>query len=381
MADLARAETPPGGGHLTAILDHLTRRIRAEGPVSVAEFMADALYHPDHGYYMTRDPFGRDGDFTTAPEISQMFGELIGAWCTERWKAIGQPDTVHLIELGPGRGSLMVDALRAADVEPEFRSALLIHLVEISPVLREVQRATLAGGAVPVDSICWHIGLETLPEGPLLVIANEFFDALPIQQFERTDAGWCERLVTIDNGGFQFSLSSPLPSREIFFPCGILETAVCGAIVEVRSVAIAAATQIAARLTRNGGSALFIDYGHRSSAVGDTLQSLRGHAINDALCDPGMADLTAQVDFGAIERSVRSQVDVHGPVTQGLFLKRLGIEVRAAALVRNASDTTASEIVSACRRLVDNKQMGGLFKVMALTSHNQSTPPGFDPTL
>jgi NADH dehydrogenase [ubiquinone] 1 alpha subcomplex assembly factor 7 len=344
----------------------------------VAEFMADALYHPKHGYYMTRDPFGRGGDFTTAPEISQMFGELIGAWCAERWQAMGRPDTVHLTELGPGRGTLMVDALRAAEIEPKFRGALSIHLVEISPVLQQVQRATLAGNSVPTDTLHWHLGLETLPEGPLLLIANEFFDALPIRQFERTVAGWCERLVTTDESSFQFSLSPPLPEREILVSCEILETAACGAIVEMRPAAIASATQIAARLARHGGSALFIDYGHHSSAAGDTLQSLRGHAINDVLCNPGSADLTAHVDFGAIERSVRGQVDVHGPVTQGLFLRRLGIELRAAALARSATDNVAIEITSACRRLVESDQMGGLFKVMALTSHNQSPPPGFE---
>ena len=344
----------------------------------VAEFMTDALYHPDHGYYMTRDPFGRDGDFTTAPEISQMFGELIGAWCTERWQAIGRPETVHLIELGPGRGTLMADALRAADVEPEFRSALSIHLVEISPVLRETQRATLAGGAVPIDTIRWHAGLGTLPEGPSLIIANEFFDALPIHQFERTAVGWCERLVAIEAGSFRFSLSSPQPASEISIPSGILEAAECGAIVEVRPPATTAVTEIARRLARHTGSALFIDYGHPSSAAGDTLQSLRGHAINNPLCNPGLADLTAHVDFGAIERAARGQVDVHGPVTQGAFLMRLGIEVRAEALARDATDIVADDIASACRRLVKSDQMGSLFKVMALTSHNQSIPPGFD---
>ncbi len=378
MADLAGTETAAIGGHLTAIGDHLKRRIRAEGPVSVADFMADALYHPAHGYYMTRDPFDRGGDFTTAPEISQMFGELVGAWCAERWQAMGRPETVHLTELGPGRGTLMVDALRAAEIEPEFRSALSMHLVEISPVLQQVQHATLVANAVPIETVHWHRGLETLPEGPLLIVANEFFDALPIRQFERTGAGWCERLVAMDQGSFQFSLSPPLSEREILTPCEILETAACGAIVEVRPAAICSAKQIAARIARHSGSALFIDYGHRSSAAGDTLQSLRGHAINDVLCNPGLADLTAHVDFAAIERSVRDQVDVHGPVTQGLFLRQLGIELRAAALARGATNNIAIEITRACRRLVESDQMGSLFKVMALTSHNQSPPPGFE---
>ncbi len=363
---------------MTASSDHLSRRIRSEGPVSVAEFMADALYHPMHGYYMTRDPFGSGGDFTTAPEISQMFGELIGAWCTERWQAIGRPERIHMIELGPGRGTLMADALRAASVEPEFHRALAVHLVEISPVLRDVQRATLSGETEQIDSIHWHTGLETLPKGPSLIVANEFFDALPIRQFERTSAGWCERLVTVERENFRFTLSPPLPAHEIPVSSGIRDTAECGAIAEVRPAAAAAAAQIAAHLARFGGSALFIDYGHQSSGTGDTLQSLRRHAITDALCDPGAADLTAHVDFDAIERSVSADVDVHGPVTQGVFLRRLGIEVRAEALARNTTAARASDIAKAGRRLVENDQMGRLFKVMALTSRDQSVPPGFD---
>jgi NADH dehydrogenase [ubiquinone] 1 alpha subcomplex assembly factor 7 len=377
MVHMALPKNTSSGGDLTAMSEYLAGRICTKGPLSVAEFMAEALYHPKHGYYMTRDPFGRAGDFTTAPEISQMFGELIGAWCGERWQSIGRPETLHLIELGPGRGTLMADILRTTDVQPEFANAISIHLVEISTVLREQQRATLANSPMPVDGMHWHIGLETLPDGPLLVIANEFFDALPIHQFQRTATGWCERQITKYKTGFQFSLSSPSAALEALVPCDIHESSEVGAIFESRPEAISITKQIAARISRHGGAALFVDYGHEVSAVGDTLQAVRGHVESDILSDPGSADLTAHVDFGAIEWAASDLADVHGPTNQGDFLKRLGIAFRAEALARNATESVAGDIVSGHHRLVDSDQMGNLFKVMALTTRDMDAPPGF----
>ena len=377
MANLALAEIAACGDDLTAMSEHLAGRIRAEGPITVAEFMAEALYHPVHGYYMTRDPFGSAGDFTTAPEISQMFGELVGAWCSERWQAMGRPDSINLLELGPGRGTMMCDVLRAAGTQPEFLRAVSIHFVEISPVLRERQRATLAKSVTPVDAMHWHVGLEALPSGPLLVFANEFLDALPIHQFEQTAKGWCERQITKDETGFRSLLSSPLPSPETVIPRVIDESSDIGAIFETRPDAIKIARQIAAHISQHSGAALFIDYGHEASSAGDTLQAVRGHAKCDPLSEPGSADLTAHVDFDAIRQATSDLVDVHGPVTQGNFLRRLGIDLRAEILARNTTKSVTDNIATAYHRLVDNDQMGSQFKVMALTNRDIEAPPGF----
>ena len=356
---------------------HIAGRIRAEGPITVAEFMAEALYHPVHGYYMTRDPFGSVGDFTTAPEISQMFGELVGVWCTERWQAIGQPESINLLELGPGRGTMMSDVLRAASAQPKFFNAISVHLVEISNILRERQRSMLAKSVTSVDTLHWHVGLESLPPGPLLVLANEFLDALPIQQFELTTEGWCERQITTDEIGFRFLLSSPLLSPAIVIPRIIDERSDVGAIFETRPDATRIARQIAVHISQHNGAALFIDYGHKVSSVGDTLQAIRGHRKCEPLSEPGSADLTAHVDFGAFGQAAGDLVKIHGPVTQGAFLKRLGIDLRAEILARNTTKRATNSIAAAHHRLVDNDQMGDLFKVIALTNHNIEAPPGF----
>jgi NADH dehydrogenase [ubiquinone] 1 alpha subcomplex assembly factor 7 len=377
VVNLALVKIAASGDNLTAMSKHLAGRIHAEGPITVAEFMAEALYHPVHGYYMTRDPFGSDGDFTTAPEISQMFGELVGVWCIERWQAMGRPESIHLIELGPGRGTMMCDVLRAASAQPEFVSAVSIHLVEVSAVLRERQRAALAESVIPVDSMRWHSGLDTLPSGPLLVFANEFLDALPIQQFERTAEGWCERLITMDETGFRFLMSLPLPSSETVIPHVIDEGSDIGAIFETRPDAIKIARQISAHISQHSGAALFIDYGHEVSCVGDTLQAVRDHSKCDVLSEPGSADLTAHVDFDAFGHAACDLVDIHGPATQADFLRRLGIDLRAEILARNATKSVTNDISSAYHRLVDNDQMGSLFKVMALTNRGIEAPPGF----
>lgn len=377
MANLALTKSAASGDNLTAMSEHLSGRIRASGPLTVAEFMAEALYHPAHGYYMTRDPFGIAGDFTTAPEISQMFGELIGVWCGERWQAMGRPESIHLLELGPGRGTMMCDVLRAAGTQPEFVNAVSIHLVETSTVLRERQRVTLAESVIPVDAMHWHAGLEALPSGPLLVIANEFLDALPIQQFERTAEGWCERQITKDKTGFRFLLSSPLPSSETVIPRAIDESSDTGAIFETRPDAIKVARRIAAHISQHNGAALFIDYGHEVSSVGDTLQAIRGHSKCDPLSEPGSADLTAHVDFEAFGQAAGDLVDVHGPVTQGDFLRRLGIDLRAEVLARNTTKRVTDDIAAGYHRLIDDGQMGSLFKVMAFAKHAVEAPPGF----
>jgi NADH dehydrogenase [ubiquinone] 1 alpha subcomplex assembly factor 7 len=355
------------------LADHLRRRIEAQGPLSVADFMADALGHPRYGYYMTRDPLGGAGDFITAPEISQMFGELIGLWCVVQWRSMGAPAPFRLVELGPGRGSLMADILRAAgEASPEFTAALDLHLVETSPVLRAAQRKALSSAR---QGPAWHDRFGDVPEGPLMVIANEFFDALPVRQFERSRGDWRERLVGLDGDGFCFVLSPPLKSPPPLPPgLGSLRN---GDVVEVSPGGTEIAAAIGRRLAATAGAALIIDYGHGRSAAGDTLQAVKGHAYFGVLETPGEADLTAHVDFAALGRAAADAgAAVFGPMGQGVFLESLGLGARAAALTRNASPGRAREIAAARARL--SGSMGELFKVMVLTAPGLPSPPGFD---
>ncbi len=359
-----------------ALIDHLRRRIALDGPLSVAAYMEEALGHPRFGYYMTRDPLGAEGDFVTAPEISQMFGELIGLWCAVVWQSMGRPAAVNLVELGPGRGTLMADALRAAGMVSGFREALAVHLVETSPALRRCQ-----GRALEDTDARWHDSFARVPEGPLLLIANEFFDALPIRQFERRDGAWRERLIDAggEAGGLCWVLSPPVPP--IFGAPGFDDPGDIpeGAVVEVRPVALALAHALGERLAGAGGAALIVDYGYQRSAPGDTLQAVRGHAFHDPLEDPGEADLTAHVDFAALARAAaEGGARTYGPVPQGGFLESLGIAARTEALVAAATPGQTADIAAAQRRLVGAADMGELFKVLALTHPELPPPPGFD---
>jgi len=359
---------------VTELADLIIRRIRATGPLTIAEFMAEALQHPRLGYYATRDPLGAAGDFITAPEVSQVFGELIGLWCADLWAKMGRPDPVLLVELGPGRGTLMADALRALAVAPDFRRALRAHLVETSPALRLLQAKALAA-AEPT----WHDRLDQVPEGPALIIANEFLDALPIRQFERRSGGWRERRVGLAPDGRTLALvldSAPSASAALI-PRSV-EPAPEGSVAEVCSTALGLAKELSGRLVACGGAALFIDYGHATSAWGDTLQAVRQHRYHPVLDSPGDADLTAHVDFQALADAARSSgARVHGPVTQGEFLRSLGIEVRARQLEAKASPETRAAVERGVRRLIDPAEMGTLFKVLALLHPDLPTPAGF----
>ncbi len=370
--------TPPPPTPLAKLL---ARRIRQSGPLTVAAYMAEALGHPEHGYYRSRDPFGAAGDFITAPEISQMFGELVGLWCVEMWQAMGSPPALRLVELGPGRGTLMADALRAARLRPAFAEALTLHLVETSPALRARQAAALRDAGLTRPPL-WHDSLAEVPAGPMLLIANELFDALPIHQYQRTDAGWRERVVTTgeDDEGLRFALA---PAGSTF---GLVSTAQrqapIGAIAEVSPVAIGLAAEIARRVSAQGGAALIIDYGPAEGGPGDSLQAVRQHRAADPLAAPGEADLTAHVDFAALARAARELgAAVHGPLAQGIFLSRLGIELRAALLARQASATQARDIAAAVARLLDPAEMGTLFKALAIAAPSLPVPPGFAPPL
>lgn len=355
----------------------LARRIRQTGPLTVDEFMAEALGHPEHGYYRTRDPFGAEGDFTTAPEISQMFGELLGLWCVEMWRAMGSPTAVHLVELGPGRGTLMADALRAARLRPDFRAAAAVHLVETSPALRELQAATLRR-AEPTLAPLWHDSLAGVPSGPLLLIANELFDALPIHQFQRTPEGWRERMVDWDPAGDRLAFVLGPASTALALLAPAQRAAPIGAIAEVSPAALALAAEIARRVLADGGAAIIIDYGPMESAAGDSLQAVQRHRPVDPLAAPGEADLTAHVDFAALGRAAREiGAAVHGPVTQGGFLAALGLELRAATLLQRASESQAESLRAAVRRLLGPDEMGTLFKALAIAAPGLPVPPGF----
>ncbi len=357
---------------------HLRRRIADDGPMTVADYMEGALAHPRLGYYMGRDPFGRDGDFITAPEISQMFGELIGLWCAVQWRAMGEPNPVNLVELGPGRGTLMADVLRAGRGIDAFLESISLSLVEISPALKGLQEETLlgAGDVQGAQSLRWLSDFSEVPDGPILVIANEFLDALPVHQFQMTPSGWRERLVGIDGDGFRFTLSETPPGGDVI-PSG-LKDAGDGAIIEVRPAASALIRDLARRLTSHPGSALFIDYGHGQTASGDTLQAVKGHHYQDPLVDPGTADLTAHVDFGALgPAAADAGARVLGPVSQASFLNTLGIATRAEALAA-AAPAHKPDIESGLQRLTSDQGMGRLFKVMALTSPGMAPPPGFE---
>jgi NADH dehydrogenase [ubiquinone] 1 alpha subcomplex assembly factor 7 len=314
--------------------------IEAEGPMPLDRYMSLCLGHPQYGYYMTRDPFGAAGDFTTAPEISQVFGELIGVWCVNAWKTIGSPSPFALVELGPGRGTLMADLLRAAKAAPEFSAAARVHLVEMSPVLKAMQLEKLG------QTVIWHESVGTLPEMPTIFVANEFFDALPIQQFEVRDGKCFERCVGIENGALKIGLV-PAPARKS-----------ANGIYEVSTISNEIASKLASHIQSHDGAALVIDYGHLKSAVGDTLQAMHDHKYCDILESPGLADITAHVDFESLGAGIT--------MTQGQFLRAMGIELRTEKLAAKLDGQARDDFLAASRRLIDADQMGDLFKVMCV---------------
>jgi SAM-dependent MidA family methyltransferase len=340
------------------------------GPVTVADYMALCLGDPEHGYYMAREPFGRDGDFVTAPEVSQVFGELIGLWAVSTWMAMGSPRSFVLAELGPGRGTLMADLLRAARIRPAFAAAASVHLVETSPRLRALQQA-----ALPDAAATWHDAIATLPPGPAIVVANEFFDALPVRQYVRTVGGWAERMVGLDGEGrLAFGLRPLEGGAEGtggLAPVGAGQ----GAVLEVSPAGSAIMAGLAGRLARDGGALLVIDYGYEGPALGDTLQAVRGHAPADPLAEPGLADLTAHVDFAALAHAAAvAGARPRSVIGQGDFLARLGIATRAARLADGRDPATAEAVAAGVRRLTAPEAMGTLFKVLAVSQSGLALP-------
>ncbi len=353
---------------MTPLAELIHARIAAEGPMRLDAFMALALGHPTLGYYGTRDPLGAAGDFTTAPEISQMFGELIGLWLAQVWIDQGSPDPFVLVEFGPGRGTLLADALRAVRAVPGFLAAARLWLVETSPALRARQAETLVGHAPR-----WASRPAELPAGPLFAVANEFLDALPIRQLQRADAGWRERTVVVGAHGLAFAWGplqhdAALDRRFPDLPDG--------AVAEVAEAAEALAAGLGGRIAAVGGAALLVDYG-AWDGFGDTLQALSRHRPADPLAAPGDADLTAHVRFRAIAEAARPARH-WGTTGQGRFLERLGITARAEALARGVGDAKRDSVAAAHRRLTHPSEMGNLFQVLALLPEDAPSPPGFD---
>lgn len=353
---------------MNPLAKRLADRISRSGPITVADYMAAALSDPDYGYYRQSDPLGTGGDFITAPEISQLFGELIGAWLVDCWEQNGRPGRVNLVELGPGRGTLMEDILRVARHAPEWLKAVQLHLVEINPRLRQAQAEVLSAHA-PL----WHETLSTVPDGPIMLVANEFLDALPIRQLVFWNGAWRERLVGWDIAeGFKFVVSTGPSALSFLLPVNL--PANQGGVYELSPAVIAVGTEIGRRITQHGGAALIVDYGRTASIAAETLQAVRTHRMVKVLDDPGAADLSAHVDFDLLSRVAgETGAAVAGPVSQGAFLNALGIGLRTDRLKRGLTADAAAALDQGARRLTHPEAMGQLFKVLAIT------PPGIAP--
>jgi NADH dehydrogenase [ubiquinone] 1 alpha subcomplex assembly factor 7 len=357
---------------MSDVLQHLKDLIRAGGPLSVAEFMRVTLTAREDSYYRRADPLGAGGDFITAPEISQIFGELIGLWCVDVWQKLGAPKAFTLVELGPGRGTLMKDALRAARVAPAFLSAVSVAMVEVSEALRRLQQDALHDAPAAAR---WLDRFEDLDvRGPLIVVANEFFDALPIRQWVRGSAGWSERCVGVRDDNLVFGASGTIDERLI---ADAVRQAPVGSIVETSPARLAVARMVGEQIARNGGAALVIDYGFSGPAVGDTLQGLKVHAYVDVLAEPGHADVTSHVDFAALgDAFAEGGAHVSALATQGAFLNRLGARERVLALRRSASPAQATALDAAHARLTGDTAMGSLFKVLCAYAPATLEPVG-----
>lgn len=349
----------------------LARKIKTliseHGPIGIADYFAICLADPEHGYYQAREPFGRGGDFITAPEISQLFGEMIGIFLVHAWQGHGSPDDVRLVEIGPGRGTLMADALRTIErLAPALYEVVEVHLVETSERLRAVQRPTLLRHK---EKIAWHDDFASVPEGFTLLVANEFFDAIPIRQFVNTPNGFFERVVMLDgDGGLAFGIGPTRIEPDLLPDEG--RSAPTGALFEVSPPRTAIMLSIAERLRRHGGSALAIDYGHLNSNYGDTLQAVWRHDYDLPLARPGEADLTSHVDFEALAMAaLAAGAHVHRPLTQGDFLLGLGLLERAGALGAGKDALTQANITDAVHRLAGEGagKMGQLFKVLCVS--------------
>jgi NADH dehydrogenase [ubiquinone] 1 alpha subcomplex assembly factor 7 len=347
---------------MTDLAQYIRNVIRDEGPMPLDRYMALCLGHPTMGYYMTRDPFGQAGDFTTAPEISQIFGELLGVWVVTQWQAMGAPYSFALVELGPGRGTLMADMLRVLAKQPDCLKAATVHFVETSPVLRDAQKQR-------VPHATWHHTVASLPALPTIMIANEFFDALPIRQFERSLGHTSEKVIGLSATGELVLGAAPTAFEIPILGQGIWEDA---------TIRNAIAAQLADHLEKLGGAALIIDYGHMQSAFGDTLQAMKAHKFCAITENCGEADLTSHVDFEQLARGfMRGGAKIAGLLTQGDFLNAMGLQQRTAALAKNLDDVPRQNLLAASQRLAHPREMGHLFRVLAVTGGGLTQPYPF----
>lgn len=361
----------------TGLASRLRAQIERDGPMPLEAFWQAAQTSPEEGYYARGRPIGAGGDFTTAPEISQIFGELIGLWLVEAWTRAGEPTKCTLMELGPGRGQLMADALRAARVAPKFLAAARLVLVDASPTLQDAQEEML-GGFNPVWRDSWREAFAETDDAPLFLVANEFLDALPIRQLRRRGDAWLERLVAVGpDGGFAFTEG---PACDLSgAPLDAFQAAPDGAILEHSAERQALSDAIGRRLSETDGAALLIDYGYGAPRLGDSLQALRTGKPADPLDAPGEADISAHVDFAAIIRAAEvAGARAWGPIDQGAFLLALGADGRAAALTRSASPEAVHVIERGLKRLIHPLEMGGLFKAIALMPAIYPPPAGFE---
>ena len=367
------AQIPPRQPPATPLARKLAAGIASTGPITLHDYVEACLYDPEHGYYRRKNAIGQGGDFITAPEISQVFGELIGLWAGEVWRQMGEPPGVRLAELGPGRGTLMADALRALRVVPGFLEAVSVHLVETSQPLREAQRAVLAPAAVP---LFWDEDFARVPDGPTILVANEFFDCLPVQQFifDAAAGGWRERMVAFEDGAFRFTPGSTLETPEDL-SSAVANEVEDGALFEQRPGVGGIMTAFAAR---SPFAALIVDYGYSHATFGDTVQAVKSHRFTGLFDAPGESDLTAHVDFVRLKQAAAdAHLEAFGPMPMGEWLLRLGLEARVGKLLSRASEVEAEDLRSRVARLIDPAQMGALFKVLALTKGVSIPPPPF----
>lgn len=346
--------------------------IAEKGPITVAEYMSLALYDPQHGYYRKTKPIGAGGDFITSPEISQIFGELIGIWLAVEWETMESPEAI-VVELGPGRGTLMNDILRATRNVQGFHEKIEVHLVEVSEVLRREQQKILSDKNV---KIFWHETIDDLPDKPMLLVANEFFDALPIRQFRKYNNSWHEIMVALDNKGnlhFKNSEIFDKPEGDVF-PANIKDNV----IFEYSKSSIQILRKIAEKILKNKGAGLIIDYGYSGETFGDSLQSMKKHQFQSPLDKPGEADITAHVNFGHLRKAAHEGGAIaYGEISQGDFLVNMGIELRSAMLMKKCDEKMQSEIKSSVKRLISPEEMGTLFRCLAITDGDMPKPYGF----
>ena len=353
---------------MTALSDIIKKQIKRFGPMPVSEYMTLCLLHPEHGYYTNRDALGAQGDFTTAPEISQMFGELIGLALAQSWIDQGMPTPFVLAELGPGNGTLMADILRATKSVPNFHASMELHLVEASPEMRERQKSALSG-----YNVTWLDYFSELPQMPLFLIANEFFDCLPIKQYRRTDEGWQEQMIAVEGDQLHFILGTAT-SEDVFSKTNDIPR---GDMLEISPPSVAFASAIGEHIQTNGGCAIIIDYGEWDSD-GDSLQALKNHTKIDPLTHCGKADLTAHVSFKDLTNAASKFAKASPMISQGILLERLGITQRAQTLAKNMDGAALENHISAHKRLTHPDEMGSLFKAIAIIPENSDLPAGFN---